>query len=76
MLIVAISCVTGFLDLRTQKSRLVETMLMGADQLSRGMASAAWHAMLDDRRESVYEIMQVIADKASIVSACSTAKAN
>jgi hypothetical protein len=40
VLIVAISCVTGFLDLPTQKSRLVETMVMGADQLSRSIASA------------------------------------
>src|SRR5215469_6656463 len=66
VLIVAISCVTGFLDLRTQKSRLVEAMVMGADQLSRSIASATWHAMLDDRREGAYEIMQVIADKQGV----------
>jgi two-component system, NtrC family, sensor kinase len=66
VLIVAISCITGFLDLRTQKSRLVETMVIGADQLSRSIASATWHAMLDDRREGAYEIMQTIADKQGV----------
>jgi two-component system NtrC family sensor kinase len=66
VLIVAISCITGFLDLRTQKGRLVETMVMGADQLSRSIASATWHAMLDDRREGAYEIMQTIADKQGV----------
>src|SRR3974390_3499185 len=66
VLIVAISSITGFLDLRTQKNQLVETMVIGADQLSRSIASATWHAMLDDRREGAYEIMQVIADKQGV----------
>ncbi len=66
ILIVAISCITGFQDLRTQRSRLVETMVMGADQLSRSITSATWHAMLDDRREGAYEIMQTIADKQGV----------
>lgn len=66
VLIVAISSITGFLDLRTQKNQMVETMVIGADQLSRSIASATWHAMLDDRREGAYEIMQVIADKQGV----------
>ena len=66
VLIVAISCVTGYLNLRAQKNLLVETMVMGADQLSRSITSATWHAMLDDHREAAYEIMQVIADKQGV----------
>jgi two-component system, NtrC family, sensor kinase len=63
VLIVAISCVSGFLNFRMQKNQLVETMVQGADQLSRSITSATWHAMLDDDRKGAYESMRVIADK-------------
>lgn len=66
VLIVAISSIAGFLNLRTQEKRLVETMVVGADQLSRSITSATWHAMLDDHREGAYEIMRVIADKQGV----------
>ncbi len=46
-----------------QKERLVEAMILGADQLSRSITSATWHAMLDDDRKAAYEMMRVIADK-------------
>jgi len=63
VLIVAISCISGFLSLRTQKNQLVETMILGADRLSWSITSATWHAMLDDDRKAAHEMMQVIADK-------------
>jgi len=66
VLIVAISSVSGYLNFRTQKNQLVETMLLGADQLSRSITSATWHAMLDDDRKAAYQIMQVIADKQGV----------
>src|SRR5579862_5976738 len=66
ILIVAISCVSGYLNFRTQKKHLLEAMILGADQLSRSITSAAWHAMLDDDRGAAYEIMRVIADKQGV----------
>jgi hypothetical protein len=63
VLIVAISGISGYLNFRSQKRQLVETMILGADQLSRGITGATWHAMLDDDRKAAYEIMRVIADK-------------
>ena len=63
ILIVAISCISGYLNFRMQKERLVEAMILGADQLSRSITSATWHAMLDDDRKAAYEMMRVIADK-------------
>ncbi len=66
VLIVAISVVSGYLNLRTQKKQLLDTMIMGADQLSRSITSATWHAMLDDDRKAAYEIMRVIADKQGV----------
>jgi two-component system, NtrC family, sensor kinase len=66
VLIVAISGVSGYLNFRSQKKQLVDTMILGADQLSRGITGATWHAMLDDDRKAAYEIMRVIADKQGV----------
>src|SRR5271165_829891 len=66
ILIVAISCISGYLNFRMQKERLVEAMILGADQLSRSITGAAWHAMLDDDRKAAYEIMRMIADKQGV----------
>ncbi len=63
VLIVAISCISGYFNFRMQKEQLVQTMILGADQLSRSITSATWHAMLNDDRKAAYEIMGVIADK-------------
>lgn len=66
ILIVAISGVSGYLNFRSQKRQLVETMILGADELSRSITSATWHAMLDDDRKAAYQIMQLIADKEGV----------
>ena len=66
VLIVAISGVSGYLNFRSQKKQLLDTMILGADQLSRGITGATWHAMLDDDRKAAYEIMRVIADKQGV----------
>ena len=66
VLIVAISAISGYLNLRTEKKQLVDTMILGADQLSRSITGATWHAMLDDDRRAAYSIMQVIADKQGV----------
>ena len=66
VLIVAISCVGGFLNFRMESRQMVKTMILGADQLSRSITSATGHAMLDDDRKAAYEIMRVIADKQGV----------
>jgi two-component system NtrC family sensor kinase len=66
VLIVAISGISGYLNFRSQQKQLVATMILGADQLSRGITGATWHAMLDDDRKAAYEIMRVIADKQGV----------
>lgn len=66
VLIVVISGFSGYLNFRSQKRQLVETMILGADQLSRGITGATWLAMLDDDRKAAYEIMRVIADKQGV----------
>ena len=52
ILIIAISSVSGYLNFRTQKKQLEETMILGADQLSRSITGATWLAMLDDDRKA------------------------
>ena len=66
-LIVAIlEGISGTLNVRMQERQLLDTMVLGADQLSRGIASATWHAMLADNRDSAYQVMQTIAQKQGI----------
>ena len=43
-------------------------MIQGVEQLSGAIASATWHAMLADNRESAYQVMQTIAAKQGIRS--------
>jgi len=45
---------------------LRETMIVGADQLSRGIKSATWHAMLADDRPAAYDVMETIARQQGI----------
>jgi len=66
VLIVAISGVSGYLNFRTQKKQLLDTMILGVDQLSRSITSSTWHAMLDDDRKAADQIMEVIADKQGV----------
>lgn len=66
ILIVAISTVSGYLNFRSQKKQLLETMILGADELSRSITGATWQFMLDDDRKAAYQIMQKIADKEGV----------
>ncbi len=56
----------GFLNARQQQRQILNSMILGADQLSKGITSATWHAMLLDNRESAYQVMQTIAEKQGI----------
>lgn len=66
LIVVIAGSVTGFFQIQTQERQLLETIVQGADQLSNGISSATWHAMLDDNRESAYKIMETIARRQGI----------
>lgn len=55
-----------WINLRAQEAELLDSMTLGADQLSRSITSATWHAMLDDRRDNAYRTMRTIAEKQGI----------
>jgi two-component system NtrC family sensor kinase len=65
-IIVVAEGVFGLVILKTQEHQLLDNMVVGADQLSRSITSATWHAMLADRREAAYEVMQTIALKQGV----------
>src|SRR5258708_39401223 len=64
--IVIIVAVSGLVNVTTGEQQLLNRMIVGADQLSKGITSATWHAMLDDHREAAYQVMQTIALKQGI----------
>lgn len=56
----------GYLNIKSQEKQLVLSMIQGADQLSKGITSATWHAMLADNRQDAYEVMRTVAAKQGI----------
>jgi two-component system NtrC family sensor kinase len=66
VIVVIVAAVSGLVNLRTEEDQLLYTMTLGADQLSKAITSATWHAMLDDHREEAYQVMQTIAEKQGI----------
>ena len=65
-LVVLIAAVSGIVRIGAVERGYHETMIVGADQLSRGLASATWHAMLADDRQAAYDTMQVVARQPGI----------
>jgi two-component system, NtrC family, sensor kinase len=61
IILVIVEGLSGIINVRTQERQLLDAMILGADQLSRGITSATWHAMLVDHREAAYEVMETIA---------------
>jgi hypothetical protein len=65
-IVVLIKSIFGFIYIDTQQKHLLDTMILGADQLSKSITSATWQAMLDDHREAAYNIMSKIAEKQGV----------
>jgi two-component system NtrC family sensor kinase len=66
VIVIIVAAVSGLVNIKTEENQLLNTMILGADQLSKGITSATWHAMLDDNRQAAYEVMQTIALKQGI----------
>jgi len=66
VIVIIVAAVSGLVNVKTEEQQLLNTMVLGADQLSKGITSATWHAMLDDHREAAYQVMQTIALKQGI----------
>jgi len=66
LIVIVIGAISGLITVKTEEQHLLGAMITGADQLSKSITSAAWHAMLADHREAAYEVMQTIALKQGI----------
>src|ERR1044071_5056401 len=66
VIVIIVAAVSGLVNVKTEEKQLLNTMILGAEQLSKGITSATWHAMLDDHREAAYQVMQTIALKQGI----------
>jgi two-component system NtrC family sensor kinase len=64
--VVLVSAVSGYLRVQAVERSLHRSMVGGADQLSRGITSAMWHAMLADNRADAYDMMQTVARQPDI----------
>jgi two-component system NtrC family sensor kinase len=67
-LLVAIAAgITGYICARAQETQLLEETIRRADQLSRSITSATWHAMLADHRQDAYEVMSTMGEQQGIM---------
>ncbi len=66
LIVIVMAAVSGLVNVKTEERQLLDAMILGADQLSKGITSATWHAMLADHRETAYEVMRMIALKQGI----------
>ncbi len=65
-IVVVIAVCSGVYMYKSEEKQLLNVVVMGADQLSRSISSATWHAMLADRRDDAYQTMETIAVKQGI----------
>jgi len=62
--LVAISrSIFGYLEIKNRERIVIGEKITAADELSRSITAATWHAMLADNRSSAYEIMATIAEE-------------
>ena len=66
VIVVVVAAVSGVISLKAQERQLLNAMILGADQLSKAITSATWHAMLADNRQAAYKVMETIAHKQGI----------
>jgi two-component system NtrC family sensor kinase len=66
MIVGIVAAVSGLVNVKTEERQLLDAMIVGADQLSKGITSATWQAMLVNHREAAYEVMETIALKQGI----------
>jgi two-component system NtrC family sensor kinase len=67
IIVMVVSGISGFIILKNRERQTLQVMINGADQLSRGIASATWHAMLANDRTAAYQVMQTIAANPGII---------
>jgi len=66
LIVIVISAISGLITVKNEQQHLLNAMVTGADQLSKSITSATWHAMLDDHRDAAYQVMETIGQKQGV----------
>lgn len=66
LIVLGVKSLALWVNLNSRQEQLLQSMTLGADQLSRSITSATWHSMLANHRESTYQVMDKIAEKQGI----------
>ena len=66
LIVLIVKTFAMYINVTNQEARLLESMTLGADQLSRSITAATWQMMLADRRDAAYQVMHTIALKQGI----------
>ena len=68
LLVAVVQGIFAYINVHNQERDLLDGMVRGADQLSRSITNATWHAMLADHRDDVYQILHAIGQEPGIES--------
>ncbi len=66
ILVAIVEAVFGYINLHSQERLLLDEMIKGADQVSRGIKSATWNSMLVDQADATYQILETIGQEPGI----------
>src|SRR5690242_17896789 len=65
-IVVLVAAVSGLVNVKIEERQFQKAIILGADQLTKGIISATWQFMLDDHRDAAYQVMQTIALKQGV----------
>src|SRR5579871_3995816 len=65
-IVILVAAVSGLVNVKIEERQFQKAIMLGADQLSKGIISATWQFMLDDHRDAAYQVMQTIALKQGV----------
>ena len=65
-IVILVAAVSGLVNVKIEERQFQKAIILGADQLTKGIISATWQFMLDDHREAAYRVMQTIALKQGV----------
>ena len=66
VIVVLIVAVVSYFDLESTERQFMAEVTRSADQLSNTIVSSTWHAMLEDRRDIAYRVMNTIGRQVGI----------
>ena len=65
-IIIIVEGIFAYTDIQAQKRQLLNEMTLSAELVSQTMVATTWNAMLEDRREYAYQMMNNVARQQTI----------